>query len=345
MQKRNGLKNFLTSSMLLVGLVGAAAAQAGVLDKVKAHGAVRCGVASDKPGFSLIDDKGQWTGMDVDLCRAVAAAVLGDANKVEYIATTAKNRFTALASGEIDVLSRATSWTADRVASLGVDFTTVWFYDGQGFMTHAKDGIAKLTDLDGATFCLSPGTTSEQNLEDYFGQRGLTYKTVIIEKSPELFAAFQSGRCNAISNDLSGLASRRAIMNNPQDYALLPEVISKEPLGAFVAQGDTVWRNVVTWTAYALMTAEEFGISSANVDELRDKKGGSADVARLLGKEGTVGKSFGLDNDWAYRAIKQVGNYAQIYERNLGEKTVLNFPRGLNRSWKDQGLLYAPPIR
>ena len=345
MHKLNGVRRLLVASLLAFGAVTAGAAQAGVLEKVKAHGAVRCGVASDKPGFSLIDDKGQWTGMDVDLCRAVAAAVLGDANKVEYIATTGKNRFTALAAGEIDVLSRATSWTSDRVANLGVDFTTVWFYDGQGFMVHTKDGIDKLTDLDGATFCLSPGTTSEQNLDDYFSQRGLTYKTVIIEKSPELFAAFQKGRCNAISNDQSGLASRLALMNNPKDYALLPEVISKEPLGAYVVQGDTVWRNIVTWTAFALMTAEELGVTSENADELAAKKGAPADVARLLGTDGSVGKSFGLDNAWALRAIKSVGNYAQIYERNLGENTGMHFPRGANRLWKDQGLLYAPPIR
>lgn len=341
----NGAWRLLNASLLAMGIMATGAAQAGVLDKVRAHGAVRCGVASDKPGFSLIDDKGQWTGMDVDLCRAVAAAALGDANKVEYIATTGKNRFTALASGEIDVLSRATSWTADRVANLGVDFTTVWFYDGQGFMVHAKDGIGKLTELDGATFCLSPGTTSEQNLEDYFGQRGLTYKTVIIEKSPELFAAFQKGRCNVISNDQSGLASRLALMSNPQDYALLPEVISKEPLGAYVAQGDTVWRNIVTWTAYALITAEELDVTSENVEQLAAKKDASADVARLLGSEGNVGKSFGMDNQWALRAIKAVGNYGQVYERNLGEKTGMHFPRGLNRLWTQQGLLYAPPIR
>ncbi|MFJ3485438.1 amino acid ABC transporter substrate-binding protein [Pseudomonas sp. NPDC090202] len=345
MRKLNGMRHLLSASLLALGVMAAGATQAAILEKVKAHGAVRCGVASDKPGFSLIDDKGQWTGMDVDLCRAVAAAVLGDASKVEYIATTGKNRFTALAAGEIDVLSRATSWTAERVANLGVDFTTVWFYDGQGFMVRAKDGIEKLTDLDGATFCLSPGTTSEQNLEDYFGQRGLTYKTVIIEKSPELFAAFQKGRCDVISNDQSGLASRLALMSNPQDYALLPEMISKEPLGAYVAQGDTVWRNIVTWTAYALMTAEELGVTSANADELAARKGGSADVARLLGSEGSVGKSFGLDNAWALRAIKSVGNYAQVYERNLGENSGMHFPRGVNRLWKDQGLLYAPPIR
>lgn len=230
MHKLNKVKLLLGAPLLALLVTSAQVAQAGVLEKVKAHGSVRCGVAGDKPGFSLIDDKGRWTGMDVDLCRAVAAAVLGDADKVEYLTTTAKNRFTALASGEIDILSRAASWTAERVANLGVDFTTVWFYDGQGFMTHAADGIKKLTDLDGATFCLSPGTTSEQNLEDYFGRRGLTYKTVVIEKSPELYAAFQRGRCNAISNDSSGLAARLALMNNPQDYVLLPEVISKGPL-------------------------------------------------------------------------------------------------------------------
>ena len=345
MHKLNRVKLLLGAPLVALLVVSGQAAQAGVLEKVKAHGSVRCGVAGDKPGFSLIDDKGRWTGMDVDLCRAVAAAVLGDADKVEYLTTTAKNRFTALASGEIDILSRAASWTAERVANLGVDFTTVWFYDGQGFMTHTADGIKKLTDLDGATFCLSPGTTSEQNLEDYFGRRGLTYKTVVIEKSPELYAAFQRGRCNAISNDSSGLAARLALMNNPQDYALLPEVISKEPLGAFVAQGDTTWRNIVTWTAYALMTGEELGVTSDNVDELRGNKTASTDIARLLGTEGTIGKSSGLDSDWAYRAIKQVGNYAQIYDRNLGQQTALNIPRGLNRSWKDHGLMYAPPIR
>ena len=345
MHKLNRAKLLLGAPLLALLVTATQTAQAGVLEKVKANGVVRCGVAGDKPGFSLIDDHGRWTGMDVDLCRAVAAAVLGDADKVEYLATTAKNRFTALASGEIDILSRAASWTAERVANLGVDFTTVWFYDGQGFMTHAADGIKKLTDLDGATFCLSPGTTSEQNLEDYFSQRGLTYKTVVIEKSPELYAAFQRGRCNAISNDLSGLAARLALMNNPQDYALLPEVISKEPLGAFVAQGDTTWRNIVTWTAYALMTAEELGVTSDNVDQLHAQKDAPTDIGRLLGTEGNIGKSFGVDNDWAYRAIKQVGNYAQIYDRSLGQQTTLNFPRGLNRSWKDQGLLYAPPIR
>lgn len=342
MHKRNGL---IKASILAAGLLGAGVAQAGILENVKAHGSVRCGVASDKPGFSIIDNDGKWTGMDVDLCRGVAAAVLGDANKVEYIATTGKNRFTALAAGEIDVLSRATSWTADRVASLGVDFTTVWFYDGQGFMVHAEDKIEKLTDLAGATFCLSPGTTSEQNLADYFGQRGLTFKTVVIEKSPELFSAFQKGRCNAISNDMSGLAARRALFPNPQDYPLLPEVISKEPLGAYVAQGDSVWRNIVTWTAYALMTAEELGVTSENVEQMHANSGASSDIKRLLGTDGNVGVAFKLDNEWAYRAIKQVGNYAQIYDRNLGPKTGLNFPRELNRLWKDGGLLYAPPIR
>ena len=342
MHKRNGLTAAL---VLALGLLGVGVAQAGILENVKVHGSVRCGVASDKPGFSIIDNDGKWTGMDVDLCRGVAAAVLGDANKVEYIATTGKNRFTALAAGEIDVLSRATSWTADRVASLGVDFTTVWFYDGQGFMVHAEDKIEKLTDLAGATFCLSPGTTSEQNLADYFGQRGLTFKTVVIEKSPELFSAFQKGRCNAISNDMSGLAARRALFPNPQDYPLLPEIISKEPLGAYVAQGDSVWRNIVTWTAYALITAEELGVTSENVEQMHANATASSDIKRLLGTDGNVGVAFKLDNDWAYRAIKQVGNYAQVYDRNLGPKTGLNFPRELNRLWKDGGLLYAPPIR
>lgn len=344
MQKTNSLARLAQASVLLMGVGYLGSAQAGILGEVQARDTLRCGVSSDKAGFSYLTDDGRWTGMDVDLCRAVAAAVLGDADKVEYVVTTAKNRFTALASGGIDVLSRSTTWTASRDANLGADFTTPWFYDGQGFMTHADYGVEKLEDLDGAVFCLSPGTTSEQNLEDNFGRRGLSYRTVVIEKSTELYNAFQQGRCDAITNDVSGLAARRTLFPNPDDYVMLTAVISKEPLGAYVPQGNAEWRDIVTWTAFALMNAEELGVTSDNIDDLRDTSK-NPKIARLLGTDGRIGERFGLSNDWAYQAIKQVGNYAEIFDRNVGPDTPLKFERGLNRLWSDGGLLYPAPIR
>lgn len=322
----------------------AATTEGSVLAAVQSRDMLRCGVSSDKAGFSYVNDDGQWSGMDVDLCRGVAAAVLGDAQKVEFVVTTAKNRFTALASGEIDVLSRATTWTASRDANLGADFTTPWFYDGQGVMTHADFGVSSIEELDGAVFCLSPGTTSEQNLEDYFSRRGLSYRTVVIEKSTELYNAFQHGRCDAITNDMSGLASRRTQFEDPQAFTLLPETISKEPLGAYVPQGDARWRDIVTWTAFALMTAEELGVTSDNAEQMKAKTD-NANIARLLGTDGRIGERFGLSNDWAYQAISQVGNYEEIFNRNVGPNTPLRFERGLNRLWSDQGLLYPAPIR
>lgn len=338
------LKKYAVYGVLSVGISMMSSAQASLLEDVKSRDTLRCGVSSDKAGFSYLTDDGEWIGMDVDLCRSVAAAVLGDASKVDFVTTTAKNRFTALASGEVDVLARATTWTASRDANLGVDFTTPWFYDGQGVMTHADFGVSTIEELDGAVFCLSPGTTSEQNLEDYFGRRDMSYSTVVIEKSTELYNAFQHGRCDAITNDMSGLASRRTQFADPDAFTLLPNAISKEPLGAYVPQGDAQWRDIVTWTAFALMNAEELDVTSENVEEMRNNSNNPS-VARLLGSDGHIGEKFGLDDAWAYQAIKQVGNYAEIFNRNVGPDTPLNFERGLNRLWSDDGILYAAPVR
>lgn len=344
MKKPLLLKKCAVYSVLSVGISMMGSVQASLLEDVTSRDTLRCGVSSDKAGFSHLTDDGEWGGMDVDLCRSVAAAVLGDASKVDFVITTAKNRFTALASGEVDVLARATTWTASRDANLGVDFTTPWFYDGQGVMTHADFGVSTIEELDGAVFCLSPGTTSEQNLEDYFGRRDMSYSSVVIEKSTELYNAFQHGRCDAITNDMSGLASRRTQFADPDAFTLLPETISKEPLGAYVPQGDAQWRDIVTWTAFALMNAEELDVTSENVEEMRNNSD-NPNVARLLGSDGHIGEKFGLDDAWAYQAIKQVGNYEEIFNRNVGPDTPLNFERGLNRLWSDDGILYAAPVR
>lgn len=344
MQRTNKCTDLLKASFVLGSLMCIGTAQAGILQDVTERDTLRCGVSSDKAGFSYLTDDGEWTGMDVDLCRAVSAAVLGDSSKVEFVVTTAKNRFTALASGEIDVLSRSTTWTASRDANLGADFTTPWFFDGQGFMTHAGFGVEKLSDLDGAVFCLSPGTTSEQNLEDNFGRKGLSYETVVIEKSTELYSAFQQGRCDAITNDVTGLAARRALFAQPEKFKMLPEVISKEPLGPYVPQGDAQWRDIVTWTAFALMNAEELEVTSDNAKTLRSDSENPR-IGRLLGTDGKIGERFGLNNDWAYQAIVQVGNYEEIFSRNVGLDTPLKFEREQNRLWSDGGLLYPAPIR
>jgi general L-amino acid transport system substrate-binding protein len=344
MNKNNLIKCSAALGIFCLGVSIMGTAQADILEDVKSRDTLRCGVSSDKIGFSSLTDDGQWHGMDVDLCRSIAAAVLGDSTKVDFVVTTSKNRFTALASGEIDVLSRATTWTASRDANLGADFTTPWFYDGQGIMTHADFGVSSIEDLDGAVFCLSPGTTSEQNLEDYFGRRDMSYSTVVIEKSTELYNAFQGGRCDAITNDMSGLASRRTQFSDPDAFTLLPKTISKEPLGAYVPQGDAQWRDIVTWVAFALVNAEELDVTSKNVDEMRDNSKNPR-VSRLLGTYGHIGERFGLDDAWAYQAIKQVGNYEEIFNRNVGADTLLNFERGLNRLWNEGGILYAAPIR
>ena len=313
------------------------------LDEVKERGVLKAGIHSGKAGFATPDTKGKWQGFEIDFIRALSAAVLGDPNKVEYITMTSKNRLTALSAGEIDVLNRATTFTATRESNNGVDTTAVWFYDGQGFLVRKDIGVTSAKGLDGATVCVSPGTTSEKNLNDYFEANGMKYKAVVLEGSPEVKAAYANGRCDCITNDQSGLASNRLGMAKPDDHIVLPEVISKEPLGPYVKQGEGRWREVVTWMVYALIAAEELGITQANVDEMA--KNGSADVKRLLGTEGSIGVGFGLDKEWIARAIRAVGNYGEMYERHLGEKTPLKFKRGLNALWKDGGLQYAYPFR
>jgi len=338
-------RNVLTLSFvgLLFGLA-ATNSYAGTKEEVIKRDSLRCGVSSDKMGFSYINDQGIWSGMDVDLCRAVAASVLDDPKKVEFIVTTSKNRFTSLASGEIDVLSRSTTWTVGRDAKLGADFTTIWFYDGQGFMTHKELGITSAKALDGATFCLSPGTTSEHNLADYFAEQGLTYRSVVFEKTEELYAAYQKGRCDALTNDITGLAARRTLFKDPSKHVILPEVISKEPLGAYVKQGDSKWRDIVTMVGYSLIEAEELGVTQSNASVLA-KASSNAEIQRLLGTVGDLGESLGLQEHWALQAIEATGNYGELYSRNVGDQSLIKFARGANALYKDGGLMYSPPFR
>lgn len=324
--------------------LGAAAASAATLDDVKAKGHVQCGVSQGLPGFSNPDEKGDWTGIDVDLCRGVAAAVFGDAGKVKYTPLSAKERFTALQSGEVDLLSRNTTWTLIRDTSLGLDFAGVNYYDGQGFMVRKSLGMKSAKELGGATVCVNIGTTTELNLADYFRANGMNYTPVVFEKADEVVAAYDAGRCDVYTTDQSGLYAQRIKMKNPDEHVVLPEVISKEPLGPVVRQGDSQWFDVVKWTHFAMLEAEELGVNSGNVD---DMKANSTDpnVRRLLGVEGEMGAALGVGADWAFQIIKQVGNYAEVFARNLGPDTPLKIERGLNALWKDGGLQYSMPVR
>lgn len=336
-----------TLAMIVSGLLASTVAThsyANLKDDIIERGSLKCGISSDKMGFSYINDQGKWTGMDVDYCRAVAAAVLGSPDKVEFITTTSKNRFTSLASGEIDILSRSTTWTVSRDAKLGADFTTIWFYDGQGFMVRKSLGVKSATELDGATFCLSPGTTSEHNLADYFGSKGLTYRSVVFEKTEELYAAYQKGRCDALTNDVTGLAARRTLFKDPDEHMILPEVISKEPLGPYVKQGENEWRDIVTMVGNALIEAEELNVTQANAAELA-KTTNKPGIKRLLGTEGSLGTDLGLSQDWALKAIEATGNYGEIFAHHVGQNSPLKFERGANALYTEGGLMYAPPFR
>lgn len=332
----------VASSLLLSSM--ATHSYAGLKDDILERGNLKCGISSDKMGFSYISDNGQWSGMDVDYCRAVAAAVLGSPEKVEFITTTSKNRFTSLASGEIDILSRSTTWTVSRDAKLGADFTTIWFYDGQGFMTRKSLGVTSAVELDGATFCLSPGTTSEHNLADFFASKGLSYRSVVFEKTEELYAAYQKGRCDALTNDVTGLAARRTLFKNPDEHMILPEVISKEPLGAYVKQGDNEWRDIVSMVGNALIEAEELNVTQANAAKLA-KTAKKPGIRRLLGTEGSLGSDLGLSQDWALKAIEATGNYGEIFAHHVGKNSPLKFERGSNALYTEGGLMYAPPFR
>ncbi len=327
-----------------VALLAAGGANASTLDDVKAKGFVQCGVSQGLPGFSNPDDKGNWTGIDVDVCRAVAAAVFGDASKVKFSPLSAKERFTALQSGEVDVLSRNTTWTETRDTALGLDFAGVTYYDGQGFMVRKDLGVKSALELSGAAVCTNTGTTTELNVADYFRANNMDYKVVAFEKADEVVKAYDSGRCDVYTTDQSGLYAQRTKLKDPNAHIVLPEVISKEPLGPVVRHGDNQWGDIVRWSLNAMIDAEEAGITSANVDDLKANSKNPT-VRRILGVEGKMGENLGLSADFAYNIIKQVGNYGEVFERNLGPSTPLNISRGLNAQWKDGGILYAPPFR
>jgi general L-amino acid transport system substrate-binding protein len=330
------------AALMTLAAAGEAAAQ-GTLQKVRDRGALVCGVNTGVAGFSAPDDKGNWAGIDVDVCRAIAAAIFKDASKVKYVPLTAKERFTALQSGEVDILSRNTTWTMSRDTSSGMTFTGVTYYDGQGFMIKQGLGVKSAKELSGASICVQTGTTTELNVADYFRRNSLDYKPVVFEKLPETLAAYNAGRCDVFTSDVSQLYGTRLTLGNPDEHIVLPDVISKEPLGPAVRQGDAQWANVARWALFALVNAEELGVTSANADQMLEST--NPDIRRLLGKEGEFGKGIGLDNDWAYQALKQVGNYGEMFERNVGQGSRLKISRGLNALWTNGGLQFAPPVR
>jgi len=341
----NNLKT-IVAVVAAMGAMAATPAHAGkTLDGIKARGQVICGVHTGLAGFSAADSGGKWAGIDVDVCRAVAAATLGDSEKVKYVPLVAQARFTALQSGEIDVLSRNTTFTLTRDASLGLSQTAVTYYDGQGFMVPVKSKIKNAKQLKGQTICVQSGTTTEKNLTDFSKANGLNVKPVVFEKLDAVEGAYFSGRCVAYTTDASGLASvRNKSAKNPADHLILPELISKEPLGPLVRRGDDEWAAIVKWVIYGLLEAEEYGVTAANVDDL---KANSKDpvIGRILGTTEDTGKLLGLDKEWMARAVKATGNYGEIFERNVGPKSALQLPRGLNNQWNKGGIQYAPPIR
>jgi general L-amino acid transport system substrate-binding protein len=332
--------------VLLSALLGLAVTQtsfAGTLEDVKAKGHVNCGVSTGLAGFSQKDENGKWSGLDVDVCRGVAAAVLGDSEKVKYKPLTAKERFTALQSGEIDILSRNTTWTHTRDTSLGLNFAGTIYYDGTGFMVSSKLGVASATELDGAAVCIQAGTSTELAIADYFRNNGMGYKVVTFDTSDQTRAGFESGRCDVLTSDQSQLYALRIGLKDPSAAVVLPEVISKEPLGPVVRQGDDAWFNIVKWSVNASIEAEEQGVTAANAADL--KANGNPGQKRLLGSEGDLGEKLGLSNDWAYNLVTQVGNYSESFERNVGKGSPLQISRGLNALWSDGGILYSPAMR
>ncbi len=330
---------------LTVASLAAGAAAAATLDDVKERGTLNCGVVTGLAGFGAPNANGEWEGFDVAVCRAVAAAVLGDKNAVTFVPTTGKTRFTSLASGEIDLLARNTTWTFSRDTDLKFDFIGVNYYDGQGFIVPNALGVSSAKDLDGATICIQTGTTTELNLADYFRANNISYEPVPIETNAEGQQQYLAGACDAYTTDASGLAATRATFETPGDHMILPEIISKEPLGPLVRHGDNDWGDIVRWTLNALITAEELGITSANVTDMAASAGDNPEVNRLLGTEGELGAMIGLENDWAVNAIAAEGNYGEIFEQNIGESTPIGLSRGLNALYTEGGLLYAPPFR
>jgi general L-amino acid transport system substrate-binding protein len=334
----------VAAAAALISLTVAGAAQASTLSDVKGKGFIQCGVSQGVPGFSNPDQAGNWTGIDVDVCRAAAAAVFGDANKVKYTPLSAKERFTALQSGEIDILSRNTTWTLVRDTALGLNFAGVNYYDGQGFMVRKDLGVKSAKELAGAAVCVNIGTTTELNMADFFRANNMDYKPVVFEKADEVVAAYDSGRCDVYTTDRSALAAQRLKLKNKDAHMVLPETISKEPLGPVVRHGDDQWLDIVKWSLYLMVEAEENGVSQANVDDL---KANTKDPIqrRILGVEGDLGKNLGVGNDWGYQIIKQVGNYGDVYDKHVGPNTAVGLARGVNALWKDGGLQYAMPVR
>ncbi len=338
------MKKAIFSAVLGVATLGAAAASAATLDDIKAKGHVQCGVSQGLPGFSNPDAAGNYTGLDVDLCKAIAAAIFGDATKAKFSPLSAKERFTALQSGEVDVLTRNTTWTLDRDTSLGLNNAAVNYYDGQGFMVRKSLNVKSALELSGASVCTNTGTTTtELNVSDYFKANKMELEVVAFEKADEVVAAYDSGRCDVFTTDQSGLYAERLKLAKPDEHVVLPEIISKEPLGPMVRQGDDQWNDIVRWTHYAMLTAEEMGITQANVGEMMNSE--NPELKRILGKEGDMGTKLGLSNDWVVNIIKAVGNYGESFERNVGPATPLAIARGTNALWSKGGLQYAPPIR
>ena len=339
------MKNLVRVALSLSSLaLAVSAALAGpTIDQVRKRGQLVCGVNPGIAGFGLPDDKGNWTGFDIDFCRAIAAAIFNDPTKVRFVPLTAKDRFTALQSGEIDVLSRNTTYTLSREVGQGLEFGPVTYYDGQGLMVRKKLNVSSALELSGASVCVQQGTTTELNLADFYRSHGMKYESVVFATSDEAIKSYDSGRCDAFTTDVSGLYAERTKLGAPDDHVVLPEVISKEPLGPAVRQGDDQWFNIVKWVHYATVAAEEAEVTSKNIDD--KMKEPNPNTKRLLGTEGNFGEPMGLTADWAYRIIKNVGNYAEIFDRNLGEGSKLRIKRGVNALWTKNGLQYAPPVR
>jgi general L-amino acid transport system substrate-binding protein len=319
------------------------AASAQTLKTVKDRGQLSCGVSQGLPGFSTPDDKGNWTGLDVDICRAIATAIFNDATKIKFVPLSAKDRFTALQSGEIDVLSRNTTWTLSRDTSLGANFTGVTYYDGQGFLVKKSLKVNSALELNSASVCVQTGTTTEQNLADYFKGNNMKYEVIAFASADETVKAYESGRCDVFTSDVSQLYAERLKLANPADHVVLPEVISKEPLGPMVRHGDDQWFDIVKWTLYAMVGAEELGMTQKNVDEVA--KSDKPEIKRAVGTDGNLGEQLGLTKDWLVRIVKAVGNYGESFERNVGSGSKLGIARGLNNLWSKGGIQYAPPIR
>jgi len=333
----------LLSVLALAATLPAQGLSAQTLKTVKDRGLLSCGVTQGLPGFSAPDDKGNWTGLDVDTCRAIAAAVLNDPTKIKFVPLSAKDRFTALQSGEIDVLSRNTTWTLNRDTQLGFNFAGVNYYDGQGFMVRKSLKVNSALELNSASVCVQTGTTTEQNLADYFKANNMKYEVIAFATADETIKAYEAGRCDSFTTDVSQLYAQRLKLATPADHQVLPEVISKEPLGPLVRHGDDQWFDVVKWTLFALVNAEEYGITQKNVDDML--KSDKPDVKRMLGTDGNLGEQLGLTKDWVVRIIKATGNYGESFDRNVGAGSPLQISRGLNRLWNQGGIMYAPPIR